>query len=97
MTEVDKGLTVCPLDEWYACIDTSTPLIPRQRGTRKDNITLSYMPALFLSRHLTNWFISNMGSKIETTIKPTTSPINSIITGSRSEVIIIIFDCDSFS
>jgi len=35
VTEVDKGLPACNLDEHYGYINTSTPLIPRQRGTRK--------------------------------------------------------------
>ena len=34
MTEVDKEL-ICELNENYGYINTSTPLIPRQRGTRK--------------------------------------------------------------
>ncbi len=33
VTEVDKELPVCNLAENYLCINTSTPLIPRQRGT----------------------------------------------------------------
>ena len=34
MTEVDKEL-ICKLNENYGYINTSTPLIPRQRGTGK--------------------------------------------------------------
>jgi hypothetical protein len=34
VTEVDKEL-ICKLNENYGYINTSTPLIPRQRGTGK--------------------------------------------------------------
>ena len=47
--------------------------------------------------YLINWFISKIGSSIETTIKPTSRPIIKIITGSSMDVIIVIFDSTSVS
>jgi hypothetical protein len=43
VTEVDKGLPTVNLNEHYGYINTSTPLIPRQRGTRKDIVIQSRM------------------------------------------------------
>ena len=47
--------------------------------------------------HFTNWFISKMGRQMDSTMKPTTTPITRIMTGSSRDVMASTRDATSVS
>lgn len=66
-------------------------LFPVSQMTKDDSIDIRYFLqylSLFseAGSHLTIWFISKIGSRIEITINPTITAINRIIIGSRRAV-----------